>query len=369
MPGIFLSYARETTSAAKTLAEDIEKLGYATWLDQDLHGGKAWWEQILAQIRDCEIFVLALSPDSVRSTACSREANYAETLGKPILPIMVAEGVGVLPARLSKIHYVDYRRQDRDALADLARALRATPPAAALPQPLPEPPAIPLSYLERIAEQIDAETPLGSKDQSEIVSELRGGLNEPETAADARALLERLGKRPELLARIGREIEELLGDAAAPRKVDAPPQTASAPASRPTPTPENQPAGLPPVANPGASPALHLRRWIGGGAFLLLWVIVSPIAIDGIMSAPSAIMIIPIVTLLFAIMWPIRPLHAALITIVMHTANLIMSLAVPGMWEKDQDEGLAALSVVMALNAGLAALISWHRLRRMQQRR
>ena len=235
MPGIFLSYARETTSAAKTLADDMEKLGYAIWLDRDLKGGKAWWDQILAQIRDCEIFVLALSPDSVRSTACSREASYAETLGKPILPIMVAEGVGVLPARLSKIHYVDYRKQDRDALADLARALRAIPPPAALPQPLPEAPVIPLSYLERIAEQIDAETPLSSKDQSEIVSELRGGLNEPETAADARALLERLGKRPELLARIGREIEDLLGDAPAPRKVDPAAQAASTPASGLTP--------------------------------------------------------------------------------------------------------------------------------------
>ena len=367
MPGIFLSYARETTSAAKTLAEDIEKLGYAIWLDQDLHGGKAWWEQILAQIRDCEIFVLALSPDSVRSTACSREANYAETLGKPILPIMVAEGVGVLPARLSKIHYVDYRRQDRDALADLARALRATPPAAALPQPLPEPPAIPLSYLERIAEQIDAETPLGSKDQSEIVSELRGGLNEPETAADARALLERLGKRPELLARIGREIEELLGDAAAPRKADAPPRTASAPASRSTPDQQTLPAGSPSAASRG--PAVHATRWGAAGAFLLLWVIVSPIAIGGILPAPNAVMVIPISTVLLAIIWPIRPVHAALFTIAAHTLNLTMSVAVPGMWEKDQDEGLAALTVVMTLNAGLAALISWHRLRRMQQRR
>ena len=265
VPGIFLSYARETTSAAKTLAEDIERLGYATWLDQDLHGGKAWWDQILAQIRDCEIFVLALSPDSVRSTACGREAGYAETLGKPILPIMVAEGVGVLPARLSKIHYVDYRKQDRDALADLARALRAMPPPIALPQPLPEPPAIPLSYLERIAEQIDAETPLSSKDQSEIVSELRGGLNEAETAADARALLRRLAKRPELLARIGREIEELLGDATAPRKVDPAAQAASTPASGPAANWQKPWGGTPAPTSPdriacAACPSLARRR-------------------------------------------------------------------------------------------------------------
>jgi hypothetical protein len=368
VPGIFLSYARETTSAAKTLADDIEKLGYATWLDRDLHGGKAWWDQILAQIRDCEIFVLALSPDSVRSTACSREASYAETLGKPILPIMVAEGVGVLPARLSRIHYVDYRKQDRDALADLARALRATPPAAALPQPLPEPPAIPLSYLERIAEQIDAETPLSSKDQSEIVSELRGGLSEPETAADARALLERLGKRPELLARIGREIEDLLGDAAAPRKADPTPQAASTPASRPAPPQQTQQDVSRPPASQDAVAAQNVRRWLGCGAALMLWVIISPLAINGILSAPSAIMIIPVATVLLALLWPIQPVYAALVTLAVHLANLIMSFVTGAMWERNLGEGLAAVTAIVMLNLVFAALVSRQRLRGMQQR-
>ena len=327
----------------------------------------------MRRFRDCEIFVLALSPDSVRSTACSREANYAETLGKPILPIMVAEGVGVLPARLSKIHYVDYRKQDRDALADLARALRATPQASALPQPLPEPPAISLSYLERIAEQIDAETPLSSKDQSEIVSELRGGLKELETAFDALALLERLGQRPELLARIGREIEELLGDAAAPRKADpaAATQATSTPASRPTPSQQTLPADLPPPppASPDVSPALHVRRWLSGAAFLLLWAIISPIAIHGIMSVPSMVLIIPIATLLFAIKWPIRPIHAALFTVAVHMANVTISLAVGAMWEKDLLGGVVIVASMTVVNVILVAIVSALCLRRMQQRR
>ena len=303
----------------------------------------------------------------MRSTACGREAGYAETLGKPILPIMVAEGVGVLPARLSKIHYVDYRKQDRDALADLARALRAMPQPAALPQPLPEPPAIPLSYLERIAEQIDAETPLSSKDQSEIVSELRSGLNEAETAADARALLDRLGKRPELLARIGREIEELLGDATAPRKVDPAAKAASTPASGPTANRQKPSAGTSTPTSPDASPALHVRRWLGGGALLLLWAIVSPLAIDGIMPGPNAVMFIPIATALLALIWPIPPIHAALLTLVVQVANFIMSFATGTMWEKGRPEGIAAMIVIMALNAALVALISW--LRRTHQRR
>jgi hypothetical protein len=251
VPGIFLSYSRETLSAAKVLADDIEKLGYAAWLDQDLSGGKAWWDQILAQIRECEIFVLALSPESVRSTACSRESGYAEALGKPILPVMVADGVGVLPARLSKIHYVDYRKRDIDTHADLVRALMKTPPAGALPQPLPEPPAIPLSYLESIAEQIDAAAQLGSKDQSDIVSQLRGGLDDPETAAGARELLARLNKRSDLLARTGREIDALLRGALQPGGQLPPP-------------PDRVPAPLPPPPGTNIKSLWSRTRLIAG---------------------------------------------------------------------------------------------------------
>jgi hypothetical protein len=210
VPGIFLSYARETKSAAETLSQDMKKLGYATWFDEDLNGGKAWWDQILAQIRECEIFVMALSPGSLDSEACGRECGYAEALGKPILPIMVADGVGVLPPRLSKIQYVDYRKRDVDSYADLVNALKGAPSAAALPQPLPDPPAIPMSYLESIAGQIDSAAPLSIKDQSDIVSQLRSGLDDPESAAGARELLVRFSKKPDLYARTAREIDALL---------------------------------------------------------------------------------------------------------------------------------------------------------------
>jgi hypothetical protein len=142
-------------------------------------------------------------------------------LGKPILPIMVADGVGVLPPRLLKIQYVDYRKRDIDAHAALVNALKGAPPAAALPQPPPEPPAIPMSYLESIAGQIDGDAPLSIKDQSDIVSQLRSGLDDPESTAGAHELLIRFSKKPYLYARTAREIEALL--AAAPNPNLAPP--------------------------------------------------------------------------------------------------------------------------------------------------
>jgi hypothetical protein len=209
---IFVSYARESDAAVQSLATDVEALDHTVWVDHDLKGGREWWDQILTHIRDCNVFMMTLSPESLSSAACKREYTYAAELGKPILPVLIAEGVSVqtLPSRLSQIQYVDYRKRDVASALRLANALGAVPPAPALPDPLPEPPAAPLSYLGGLAEQIDDDKPLDAKEQSALVSSLRRALREAETKDDARNLLSRLRKRPGLYADIRDEIDELL---------------------------------------------------------------------------------------------------------------------------------------------------------------
>jgi hypothetical protein len=215
---IFVSYARESETAVQSLAADVESLDHRVWVDHDLKGGREWWDQILAHIRDCHVFMMTLSPESLSSAACKREYSYAADLGKPILPILIAEGVSLqtLPSKLSQIQYVDYRKRDVASALKLANALSAVPPALALPDPLPEPPGAPLSYLGGIAEQIDGEKPLDDKDQTVLVSSLRRALRDTETAADARALLIRLRARRGLFAEIRDEIDELVESRSTP---------------------------------------------------------------------------------------------------------------------------------------------------------
>jgi hypothetical protein len=57
MARIFISYDRESRAIATSLAADIELLGHTAWFDKEIGGGRAWWDQILAQVRECDVFI------------------------------------------------------------------------------------------------------------------------------------------------------------------------------------------------------------------------------------------------------------------------------------------------------------------------
>lgn len=210
---VFISYSRKSDTSAKHIASDIVALGYSAWFDKELSGGQTWWDQILEHIRDCRLFVLVLDPESLNSTACKREYTYAAELGKPIVPVLVSDQISdnLLPQALSKIQYVDYRSEDRDAALRLARAIATTPPAPPLPDPLPPPPEVPLSYLGTLAESIETSATLSFEEQSALVVDLKSCLHAPDTADDARMLLGLLRKRRDLYAPIADEIDGLSG--------------------------------------------------------------------------------------------------------------------------------------------------------------
>ncbi|MGI9491701.1 MAG: TIR domain-containing protein [Geminicoccaceae bacterium] len=212
MASVFVSYSRVSQPVVQALVEDIEALGHDVWFDQELSGGQNWWDQILDKIRGCDVFIFAVAPDALESTACKREADYADNLGKPVLPILVDDGVStsLLPAALSRIQFVDYRKQDRDAALSLGRAFSSLPPAKPLPEPLPIPPDAPISYLATLAERVSAATSLDYEDQSGLIIDLKRVLRDSDTADDSRTLLMRLRKRDDLFAKIAEEIDEIL---------------------------------------------------------------------------------------------------------------------------------------------------------------
>jgi len=223
---IFISYSRENQDIINTLSQDFNELGHQVWIDKKLTGGQAWWGQILERIKEYDLFVFALSPESLDSQACKLERAYAHALHKAILPVLVADGVSIklLPPELSAIQHVDYRNPDKKAAFSLYKALTTLPDLLPLPDPLPEQPDVPVSYLGSLKDQIDTRQTLGFEAQSALLLQLRQGLRNQDDINDVRELLRRMRKRGDLQERITVEIDTLLDDIPDPDPDPDPPE-------------------------------------------------------------------------------------------------------------------------------------------------
>jgi hypothetical protein len=249
MKRVFVSYSRTNLAIVTQLIQDLQAMGIQTFYDQTLTGGQRWWDNILSNIRDCDIFMLALSPESWSSEACRSELAYVQQLSKTILPVLVADGINLnlLPAPINEIQVTDYRRCDKDAAFALVRSINMAPVAPPLPDPLPTPPRVPVSYLSTLKERIDSATPLSAQDQIGLIFEIEAGVREGRPAAELRDLLLSLRRRDDLLAKIAARIDEVLADLDARQPVarDVAP---AGPPPLPRPHPTSAPSAPPAVA-------------------------------------------------------------------------------------------------------------------------
>jgi hypothetical protein len=212
MRKVFVSYSRTNLDVVTQLVEDLQAVGMTTWHDQTLTGGQRWWDNILANIRDCEIFIFALSTESWESEACRSELAYVCGLGKPILPVLVADGINLnlLSAPLHEIQVTDYRSRDKSAAFALLKALNATPACPPLPEPLPPSPAVPVSYLGTLKERIDFNGTLGAQEQNLLFLELEEAMEEGRSPTEIRELLLSLKRRDDLLAKVAVKVDAAL---------------------------------------------------------------------------------------------------------------------------------------------------------------
>jgi TIR domain len=210
----FVSYARQDHEAVDELKVDLERLGREVWIDEKLHGGQEWWDEILAAIRSCELFVWTVSPASVKSTACKAELTYASDLGRSVLPIMIKPvAIGLTPQRVANAQIVDYTTRDRDQVIKLAGDLQAVQLPPPLPPTLPEPPPVPITYLEQFANQVTTPTQMSIADQRAFLDYLRPlatSTEDPDETEAVYDLLRRLRSRPEVTYETATAIDKLL---------------------------------------------------------------------------------------------------------------------------------------------------------------
>jgi hypothetical protein len=265
MKQLFISYSSKTRLQVQALADDLQLLGYRVWFDQDLVGGQKWWDAILEQIRQCDGVIFALTPESLASKPCELEYTYAHALNKPILPVLMGEGVNVsvLNPILQERQFINYQNPDKATLGALSKAL-ALLPVTHIPNPLPDAPPIPLSPLVDIRQRIEAST-LPQDEQDRLYLDLKRLLQNPTEQEGARILLKQLQNHPSLLANTYRDIQELLNANPTVRMkpIQAPPMANTPQTDKPLTATEQDKFSLLNDMIPPDSPdlaVLHIRR-------------------------------------------------------------------------------------------------------------
>jgi hypothetical protein len=204
---LFLSYAHQDLDVVTSLRRDLEDLGQTVWLDESLHGGQIWWEEILRQVGQCNGFVLAVSARSLDSEACLAEWEYAVDLVRPFLPVRIdATDWTAAPDRMRQSQHIDYKPNDADSVKALVKSLGGFSQPVPLPEVMPAPPPTPLSYHERYA-KLFGQAPLSFDDQITYFARLTTDIDSV-NAKEALELLTVLRNREDLTAKMGKRIDE-----------------------------------------------------------------------------------------------------------------------------------------------------------------
>jgi hypothetical protein len=88
MSTVFLSYAREDEAVARTVAEALEKAGFAVWWDRQVPPGKTW-DDVIGRALDAAGCVLVLwSGTSVQSRWVREEAERAASRNR-LIPVLI----------------------------------------------------------------------------------------------------------------------------------------------------------------------------------------------------------------------------------------------------------------------------------------
>ncbi|HTY28413.1 MAG TPA: TIR domain-containing protein, partial [Mycobacterium sp.] len=281
---LFVSYSSRDRAALNPLLSALRRAHEEIWFDEELGAGEVWWHTILENIRNCRVFIFAMTTNSLDSKPCLAELRYAQQLGKPILPIQIGPISSMRVTPLAQVEAIDFQTPTVDSAIQLTTAVReAQERAQPLPSPLPEEPPVPFAYLMRLATTITGPD-LDPRQQTSLLSELRTGLEEDGDDEAARRdiieLLCALRDRPDVTYRTRTDVDAVLATLPETSRTAMSPvtqaKTIPAPAAawgpQSGPIPAYQPAPVP--QRPYAPPVAQRRR-----SRVLPWVIAGMVAL------------------------------------------------------------------------------------------
>lgn len=127
MSHIFISYSRKDIDFAGKIVQALAENNLDTWIDwKSIPKGEDWEQEIYRGIEEADAFLFLISPDSVVSEMCNKEAAHAVQNGKRILPIVVRNAERrIVPDEISKRNWI-FCRDGQDAFNKAIEEIQKT---------------------------------------------------------------------------------------------------------------------------------------------------------------------------------------------------------------------------------------------------
>ncbi len=89
MSDVFISYSRLDKDFVGNLRDALTNQQQEVWIDwESIPPSQTWWSEIQKGIARSNNFVLIMSPNSMSSPICQMEIEYAQQLGKRLIPVL-----------------------------------------------------------------------------------------------------------------------------------------------------------------------------------------------------------------------------------------------------------------------------------------
>jgi hypothetical protein len=86
---IFISYRRTDRELVASVVRRLEARGVGVWYDAEIDGGADWREVIVEALTSSDMLAIFFSEECNNSRQLKKELAIADTLGKPVVPILI----------------------------------------------------------------------------------------------------------------------------------------------------------------------------------------------------------------------------------------------------------------------------------------
>ena len=114
MTQVIISYADEDRATMEKIRNSLRRESITVWTNTtDIQTGEDFEAAIERGIEQADNVVYLLSPDSVKSDFARKELEYALSLNKRIIPVLVRETSSEsIPSALQSLQYIDLTAQE-----------------------------------------------------------------------------------------------------------------------------------------------------------------------------------------------------------------------------------------------------------------